>query len=453
MDNKIFEKLQQILDYAISKQADEAECIFIKNIKNKVSTRFSEVENITEACSQNFFVRMISKKRQTSVNFSEFLKYQELIDNAMQTLEFIPCDKFVGLEKKENIAKNLIADTSRCFVETSDLIEKAKKLEMKALSFENITNSEKCSTSSSIVEKYILASNGLKSYKKYGSNSAFINVIAEKTNDANLQKENSENHKIMEQDYSFKISRNEISNEDIEKIAEDAAKRAIKKLGSIKIESQKLPIVIDRRAAQEFIGHILEALNGSLIARNSSFFCNMLNKPVINENISIIDDPTFEEGISFCPFDDEGRKLEKLILIQDGILKNYLLDSYHARELNLSPNRGFNNGSSTSAQNTNIFVTSRNHLDLKTIEKKYAKFLYVTDFIGMGVNLISGNYSRGVSGILVKNGEYSCPVSEITISGNLLEMFHQMELLNDLTTEYEINTPSIFIENLNVSGF
>ena len=189
-----------------------------------------------------------------------------------------------------------------------------------------------------------------------------------------------------------------------------------------------------------------------MVSKKCSFLYGLLGEQVFNKDINIYDDPLYDDGVFFGNFDDEGRTLSRLPIIDNGVLSSYLLDTYNANKLNSKSNRGFNKSGIISAGYTNLFVESDKVKNFKDICSKCSNVILVTDFIGMGVNLSNGNYSRGISGNIVTDGKISDAVSEVTLSGNMLDMYKNMVLLDDADYENGISIPSVYVGELMISG-
>ena len=248
----------------------------------------------------------------------------------------------------------------------------------------------------------------------------------------------------MERDYEF-TSRCHL--DDIIKakeLGEIAANQTIKKLSPKKIGSDKISIIFDKRISKGFLSSFAGAISSSAIARGTSFLKDKIDKQVFSELISIIDKPDLIKGMGSQCFDSEGVKSETLNLVNNGILKSYLVDTYNGKKLNLRSN-GRSGGS------TNLYFEN-GKLSFEELLKTNSKCLYVTETIGHGTNLVTGDYSVGATGFLVENGEFKYPVNEITIAGNFNDMFKNITLANDLEFKYSVNSPTMMIHGMTVAG-
>jgi PmbA protein len=257
----------------------------------------------------------------------------------------------------------------------------------------------------------------------------------------------------MERDYDFSSTLHAADLDDAQTIGRRAGERAVKRLNPRKVATRRVPVVFDSRFSGSLVGHLANAVNGSSIARKTSFLRERLGAKIFASGIDIIDDPLRPRGLRSRPFDAEGIAGRSRKLVEDGVLKTWLLDCATARELDLETTghaqRGVSSTPSPSASNLNLAPGDQSPDQLiADIEDGF----YVTDMIGMGVNLVTGDYSRGASGFWIENGACTYPVSEVTIAGSLLDMFASLTPANDLTFRYGINAPTLRVEGLTVAG-
>ena len=218
----------------------------------------------------------------------------------------------------------------------------------------------------------------------------------------------------------------------------------IRKLSPKKIGSEKIPIIFDKRIAKGILSTFASAISSSSISRGTSFLKDMIDQNIFSSSINIFDKPDIIKGLGSQSFDSEGVKTETLKLVEQGILKHYLLDTYNGKKLNLKSN-GRSGGSS------NLYFDNGT-IDLKDLLNSNSKSLYITETIGHGSNIITGDYSVGASGMMIENGEFSYPVSEITIAGNLNNIFKNITLADDLEFNYATNSPTMMVEGMVVGG-
>jgi PmbA protein len=223
-----------------------------------------------------------------------------------------------------------------------------------------------------------------------------------------------------------------------------AAKRTIQKLNPQKIESEKISIIFDRRISKGMLSVLASAISASSIARGTSFLKDKINEEVFSSSINIYDKPNIVKGLGSRYFDSEGVKIEELKLVDQGVLKHYLVDTYYGKKLNLKSN-GRSGGTS------NLYF-EKGSISYKNLLKLNHRTLYITETIGHGSNLVTGDYSVGATGFMVEKGVFKYPVSEITIAGNFNDMFKNITLADDLEFKYSTNAPTMLIEGMVVAG-
>jgi PmbA protein len=238
-----------------------------------------------------------------------------------------------------------------------------------------------------------------------------------------------------------------------EKIGRSAGERAVARLNPRKIPTRKVPVVFDRRIAGSLIGHLVGAINGSAIARKTSFLKDKLGERLFAPGITVIDDPLRRRGLRSRPFDAEGVAAKPTVLVADGTLKSWLLDCATACELGLkTTGHAHRSASSTPSPGpTNLHLEPGKYTP-DELMKDIGEGYYITDLIGMGVNIVTGDYSRGAAGFWIENGKRSYPVSEVTIAGHLSEMFRTLTPANDLEFRYGTNSPTVRLEGLTIAG-
>jgi PmbA protein len=257
----------------------------------------------------------------------------------------------------------------------------------------------------------------------------------------------------MEQDYDFSSALHAADLAAPADIGRTAGERAVRRLNPRKVATRPVPVVFDPRIAGTLIGHLASAINGSAIARKTSFLKDRLGQQIFSSGIRVIDDPLRRRGLRSHPFDAEGVAGKRRALIEDGTLMSWILDSATARELGLettgNAQRGVSSTPSPGASNLHLEPGQATPAELiADIEEG----LYVTDLIGMGANMVTGDYSRGASGFWIAHGELTYPVSEITIAGHLDDIFRSLTPANDLVFRFGVNAPTVRIEGLTVAG-
>ena len=236
------------------------------------------------------------------------------------------------------------------------------------------------------------------------------------------------------------------------KIGTEAGERAVRRLNPKQVQSGNFPIVVDPRISGGLVGTLTGAINASSVARKTSFLREKMHEQIATSNITIVDDPHMIRKGGSKIFDGEGVKNEKLVLVENGILKHWLLDCATARELELETNGRASRGvSGTSPSTTNCYMQAGDQSPQELIGS-IKNGLYLTETIGHGINMVTGDFSKGASGYWIENGEITYPVAEITIAGNLADMFKNMTPASDLEFRYGTNAPTLVIEGMTVGG-
>ena len=257
----------------------------------------------------------------------------------------------------------------------------------------------------------------------------------------------------MERDYDYCATVHGGDLDPPEKIGRTAGERAVERLNPRKVKSKRAPVVFDRRAAGSLIGHLASAINGAAVARKSSFLRDKLGQRLFRPGIRVLDDPRRLRGLRSRPFDAEGVATKSLAVVEDGVLASWLLDCATARELGLvTTGHAQRAVSSTPAPGPSNLHLAAGPDTPEAMMADIAEGFYVTDLIGVGVNYVTGDYSRGANGFWIENGKRTYPVSEVTIAGSLLDMFQALVPANDLEFRFGTNAPTVRVEGLTVGG-
>jgi PmbA protein len=257
----------------------------------------------------------------------------------------------------------------------------------------------------------------------------------------------------MERDYDYSSALHGADLDSPEKVGRTAGERTVERLNPRKVRSKRVPVMFDRRVAGSLVGHLASAINGAAVARKTSFLKDRLGERLFRPGIHVLDDPLRRRGLRSRPFDAEGVATERLAVVEDGVLASWFLDSATARELRLASTGHAQRGvSSTPAPGPSNLHLAAGSDTPEALMADIAEGFYVTDLIGVGVNQVTGDYSRGASGFWIENGKRSYPVSEVTIAGNLIDMFQALLPANDLEFRFGTNAPSVRVEGLTVAG-
>ncbi len=414
--------------------ATDASVTVGNSISETVNFRNKVLDESNRSDSLAISVETYIGKKKSSISSSNLLdeNLKTLIEKCYETTKITPEDEFNSLPDQNLLAKEIkelnLYDKSH--LENDKKIDYLKELEDTASKDEKIVNTE--SSFSENKANFILAnSDGFCNGYKSSSFTASCVTIAK-------------DEKSMERDYEFtsRCHLNDIV--DPKNLGKIAADQTIKKLSPKKIGSEKISIIFDKRISKAFLSSFAGAISSSLIARGTSFLKDKIDQQIFPSSINIIDKPDLIKGIGSQCFDSEGVKSETLNLVKSGILNNYLVDTYNGKKLNLKSN-GRKDGS------TNLYFEN-GKMSYEELININSRSLYITETIGHGTNLVTGDYSVGANGFLVENGEFKYPVSEITIAGNFKDMFKNLILANDLDFKYSVNSPTMIIEGMTVAG-
>lgn len=438
------EMLQDIINDAKKHGASDAEAIIIDSISNSIEVRLGKPTSIEYSQDESIGLRVLIDGQQAIASTSDFSKdsLNALIEKSIFMAKSVPKNPHLFLAKEDQLCKNfrdlkLYDDYEPT---TEKLLEVATESESIALEEKEISNSEGSAAGFSKNKIYFATSTGFSHEYKTSYFSQSTSVIAGK-----------DEH--MQTDYGYTVARFWQDLQSPKDVGSEAGKRAAKKLYPKKITSSVLPVIFENRIASSLLSAFLAAINGSSISRGTSFLIDSLEKEIFNSSINIIDDPFIIKGLSSRPFDGEGLEGKKLNLVEKGILKDLLLDLQTASKLGKTSNgragRGLSSIPTPSSSNSYIKEGS---CSLDETVKSIKNGLLITSIFGHGANVITGEYSQGAAGFYIENGEILYPVSEITIAGNLKEMFKAMTPLSDLKMEKSINSPSLLVEKMTIAG-
>ena len=427
-------KASYCLELAKKLGATDASVNVGSSISETVNFRNKKLDESNRSDNLGIDITTFIGKKKSSISSSNLLKenLNVLIEKCIETTKNTPEDEFNALPDKDLLAKevkelNLYDDTH---IENNDKIEYLSKLEASASKNKKIINTESSFTEDK--SNFILANTD--GFRKGFKTSSFVaSSVAVAKDD-----------KSMERDYEYTLKCHLKDIRSAEELGKVAAEQTIRKLSPRKIGSKKIAIIFDKRIAKGILSTFASAITSSAISRGTSFLKDKIGQKIFSNSISIFDKPDILKGLGSQSFDSEGVKTETLKLVEQGILKDYLLDTYNGKKLNLKSN-GRCGGTS------NLYFDNGN-VSYKDLLSSNSKCLYITETIGHGSNIITGDYSVGATGFLVENGEFKYPVNEITIAGNFKDMFQNITLANDLEFEYSTNSPTMMIEGMVVAG-
>tara|TARA_A100001234_G_scaffold11147_1_gene9235 strand:+ start:352 stop:1668 length:1317 start_codon:yes stop_codon:yes gene_type:complete len=427
-------KASYCLDLAKKLGATEASVIVSNSISETVNFRNKKLDESNRSDNLSIDITTYVGKKKSSISSSNLFNenLNILLEKCIETTKNTPEDEFNSLPDRDLLAKevkdlNLYDDTN---LKNDHKIDYLKKLEASAAFNKKIINTESSFTQNK--SNFILAnSEGFCDGYKTSSFTASSVTVAKDENS-------------MERDYEYSSKCHLEDLEDAEKLGKLAADQTIRKLSPKKIGSEKISIIFDKRIAKGMLSAFASAISSSAISRGTSFLKDKINQKIFADSINVFDKPDILKGLGSRSFDNEGVKTDTLKLVDNGILKNYLIDTYNGKKLSLK-----SNGRCGGASNL-YFENGR--MSYKDLLNSSSKSLYITETIGHGSNIVSGDYSVGATGFLVENGEFKYPINEITIAGNFKDMFQNITLANDLDFKYSTNSPTMMIEGMVVAG-
>jgi len=436
--------LDRLIKVALAAGADAADALLVESVSASVSYRMGKLEDVERAESVDLGLRVFVGKQVAFISSTDLTQsaLDELPPRAIAMARLAPEDKYAGLAPRELLAREMpFLDTEEASEPSAEtLIAWAKDVEAAALAVKGVTNSEGGGASFGRNAIALATSEGFSG--RYAGTSLGMGVAV-------LAGEGTG----MERDYESASARHMSDLENPQDVGRRAGEKAVQRLNPRKVKSQAVPVVFDPRVSAGLVGHFAGAISGASIARGVSFLKDRMGEEVFAPGITITDDPHRLRGLRSKPFDGEGVRNQRRALVENGVLKTWLLDCASARQLGLTTTghaaRGTGGPPSPSA--TNLYMEP-GALSPDALMEDISEGFYVTELMGMGVNGVTGDYSRGATGFWIEKGRIAYPVSEVTIAGNLKEMFRRLVPANDLVFRYGTNAPTIRIEGMTVAG-
>lgn len=433
---------ERLIDLARRAGADAADAVVTRGRSKSVSVRLGKVEGTNASESDDFSLRVFVGRRVASVSAGFGFDAGELAERAVAMAKVSPEDPYAGLADEADLAGSFadldLYDPTE--VSAEQLTEAALATETAALDVKGVTNSSGASASAGMGGMVLVTSHGFSGAYMGTRFGRSVSVIA------------GEGTK-MERDYDFdgRVFFGDL--ETPEEIGRRAGERTVKRLNPRQADTGRgITVVFDPRIARGFVGHIASAINGTSVARKTSFLRDHMGSQVMSSGIAITDDPQIRRGSASRPFDGEGVKGERLEMIRDGVLQHWFLASGTARELGLKTNgRGVRGGNNVNPASTNLALEPGEIAPEELIGQVGTGF-YVTELIGQGVDMVTGEYSRGASGFWIENGELAYPVAEVTIASNLKDMFMRVTAANDVDRKFSTAAPTLAIEGMTLAG-
>ena len=435
---------QDIIARAMKAGASAADALAIEASSVDVGIRDGGIENLEQSEAREIGLRVFAGQSSAAIATSIFSEdsLDRVVAQAVAMAKAAPPDPLAGLAEADAIARDF-PDLDLAAADlpgAEDLKAMALEAEAAALAVRGVTKSGGGGASASRRTVALAASNGFAgSYRRTGISLSISAIAGEGT--------------AMERDYDYSTAVHGADLRAPADVGRKAGKRAARRLNPRKIKSQAVPVIYDRRVAASLVGHLIAAIVGSAVSRGTSFLKDRMGDRIFPAGITIIDDPRRRRGLGSRPFDAEGLATQRLDLVADGVLGHWLLDLYSARKLGLKSNGHASRGLSgpPGPSSTNVHMEPGNVTPDDLVKSLKRGFL-VTELIGHGPNIVTGDYSSGASGFWIENGEIAYPVSEVTLAGRLPDMFAHLTPADDLKFRSTVNAPSCLVEGLTLGG-
>jgi len=438
------DRAERLVKAALARGADAADAVALRGMSLAIEVRDGAVEESERAEGDDLGLRVLVGKRQAVVSTNDMASdgSAALAERAVAMARAAPEDKFAGLADAALLAHDF-PDLDLIDPELPTITEleaMARAAEVAGLAVKGVAKSGGASASAGIGGMVLVTSHGFRGAYLGSRHGLSMTAIAGEGTG-------------MERDYDYSSVLHAADLESPEKIGRTAGERALERLNPRKVSTRKVPVVFDRRVSGSLVSHLASAANGASVARKTSFLRDKMGEKLFADGIRIIDDPLRKRGLRSHPFDGEGVAGRKLALVDDGVLRSWILDCATARELGLATTghaqRGVSSVPSPGASNLHL---EAGRLSPEALIANIKDGFYVTDLIGMGANMVTGDYSRGASGFWIENGKRTFAVSEVTIAGHLLDIFRTLTPANDLEFRYGTNAPTVRLEGLTVAG-
>ncbi len=436
--------LDDLIKQAKAAGAEAADALLVDSIALSHAQRLGALERLEREESHDLGLRVLIGRHQAIASTTDTAPaaLAELVERAVAMARAVPEDRYCGLAEPGQLAQSPPAidliDEAEPAPEV--LIERARACEDAARAVPGVSNSEGAEASWHRSAVTLAASNGFSGHYAVSRHGLGVAVVA----GAGLD---------MERDYEAVSCVHAADLEAPEAIGRRAGERTVRRLGARKGETGKVPVVFDPRVSRSLLRHLAGAINGTAIARDTSFLKDKMGEAVFAPGITVVDDPHRPRGLRSKPFDGEGIGNGRRVVVEDGKLTTWILDLGSARQLGLSTTghaaRGTTSPPSPSVSN---FYMEAGSLSPEALIGELQQGFYVTEMMGMGVNGVTGDYSQGATGFWIEGGALAHPVNEVTIAGNLKDMFAKLTPASDLAFRYGIDAPTLRVESMTVAG-
>jgi PmbA protein len=436
---------QSLVERGIAAGASAADALYVGDRSSSVQVRLKEIDSVSRSEGEEIGLRLFVGQRSATVASSDLSDeaLAALVERCLAMAREAPEDRYAGLAPEELLESGDLADIESDDgrePDPSELRARALAVEATALAVEGVTNSSGCGASASASTFALATSGGFSGAYRSSGHGCSASVIAGEGS-------------TMQRDHAWHSARHLGDLESAEDIGRRAGERAVARLNATRPKPGKYPILFDPRVSASLLGHFAGAISGTAVARKTSFLQDKLGSAVFGPGISIVDDPLCRRGLRSRPFDGEGVRVSLQALVADGILKTWIAESASARQLGIDPTghaaRG--GGGAPSASPSNLYLAAGERTRDQLLAA-HPEAVLIIELIGQGVNPVTGDYSRGAVGFMVRNGQIAEPVAEITIASNLTDMFATLEPASDLEFRRGIDAPTILVPEMTVAA-
>ncbi|NHO32273.1 TldD/PmbA family protein [Acetobacter fallax] len=435
-----------LVDRARKKGADAADAVYVGSTSLGVGVRNGITEELERSETTDLGLRVFRGKRSAIVSTStlDSSGFDALVDQALAMAQVLPEDAHAGLPEGVpligRVETNDLDLVDATEPDAAALLERARTSEDAARAIEGVTNSAGASATWGRSTVALVTSSGVAGCYSRTSHSVSMSALAGQGTG-------------MQRDYDYHSTVWLSDLDDPGVIGASAGRRAVGRLNPVRPRTGTLPIVLASRVASSLLGHLSSAINGAAISRGTSFLKTRMGEKIFSSGITVTDDPRRTRGLRSRPFDGEGVPGQKLDLVKDGVLQSWLLDSRSGRQLGLQTNgRATRGPSSPPAPGvTNLFFEA-GAVSPAELMSDITEGLYITEMMGSAINGLTGDYSRGASGFMIRNGQIAEAVAEFTVAGNLSDMFGRLQIANDLSFRFGMNAPTVRIDAMSIAG-
>ena len=449
LETDLRELAQDIVRRAMTGGATTAECVVREGDEFSTLVRLGQVETLKEAGSRSIGVRVFFGQRAASTYSSDFSRegLDRMVQSALTLAKITSEDPFGGIPEPGQLGQ-ISGDLDLYHEDVyslsgTDRIDYARRAEKAALDVDpRIKNSEGGSFDAATGRKVLANSHGFVGEYRRSYCSVAAIPIAQNDDGA------------MQRDYWYSVARTLTKLDAPEKVGRIAAERTLRRLGARKVKTAQVPVIFDPMVSTSILEHIFEGVNGDSVYRGASFLAGKLGQKIAGENVTILDDGTMIGGFGTSPFDGEGVATRRTVVVENGVLRSYLMNTYTAKKLGMQTTGNAARGlAGTPGIGPGNYFLQAGARSPKQLIGDVKEGLYVTEFLGHGANLVTGDYSRGASGMWISGGELAFPVEEITVAGNLKEMFLNIsEIASDLEFRGSVAAPTLRMDGLIVGG-